>query len=84
MRLHPILAVVCLFVAGCGSSDDTSPPSPADRRVNDLSKKAGGNWDALAPEEKQELIQQLGKGDERTARVSFEARGSAGGPPMPR
>lgn len=70
---------------GCSTPDPAEGASGTkdDQRVTALAQKTGGNWDSLSAGDKQDLIQSLGHGNEQTARVSFAARSSKGGPPAP-
>jgi hypothetical protein len=73
------------LLLGCGTPEasETAAGTKDDQRVTALVEKTGGNWDSLSDQDKQELIQKLGQGNEQTARVSFAARSSKGGPPAP-
>ena len=73
--------LVAAVLAGCAGPEAGQAPTGVEARVQELVKKAGGNWDTLSPEEKSEMTRDLGKGNEQTAKVSFQARSSAGGPP---
>jgi len=72
---------MAVLIAGCG---EKSPPiPPAETQIQGIVNKANGNWDALSPSDKQTLIDKLGHGNETTAKVSFSARSSSHGPPIP-
>ena len=73
--------LVAAVLVGCARPEAAQAPTGGEARVMELVKKAGGNWDALSAEEKTEMTRDLGKGNEQTAKVSFQARSSAGGPP---
>jgi hypothetical protein len=73
--------LVAAVLVGCAGPEAAQAPTRGEARVMELVKKVGGNWDALSAEEKTEMTRDLGKGIEQTAKVSFQARSSAGGPP---
>lgn len=79
-----LTAAISICIVSCGPAPEAgAPPTAGDVRVNELVKRTSGDWNALSPEEKAELTQQLGAGNEQTARMSFQSRNTAGGPPKP-
>jgi hypothetical protein len=73
-----LLALVSL---GCGKNE--TPVAYGEQRNQEIIKRSKGSWDSLPEADRQRLIQELGRGDERAARAAFTARTSVGGPPDP-
>ena len=84
LMLVPALMALGGILVGCSGSNPPSEPAAEvkqdQNRLKDLIAKSGGNWDALTPEEKQELIKSNGgeEGDEQMARSFFEMMAKQG------
>jgi hypothetical protein len=76
LTLVAAVGLAAALVAGCGSGDDGL--SEKDRtlanRADTIVKKAAGNWDALSKEDKDYLINEVGSGNEHSARMYFMAK----------
>jgi hypothetical protein len=92
MRSRVSVAVILLtafailpgIVAGCKGA----PVQTVDAQKTDaLIKGSGGDWNRLAPPDRAALVRDLGKGNEQTAYLNFQARWNrlkkGGGPPNP-
>ncbi|HEY0867747.1 MAG TPA: hypothetical protein VGE01_10225 [Fimbriimonas sp.] len=76
---------VLLAAVAIGCSKPAPVVAAPEQRVQEIVRRSKGNWDSLSDADKQTLIQELGRGNEQTARVSFRMRtgGGPGGPPVP-
>lgn len=82
------LASSFFLLAGCGqdkagdglSKEETQLGQKSDQII----KAANGSWDNLSAEDKEYLIKEIGYGNERNARMFFDAKSGnlkGGGPP---
>ncbi len=76
-RSAALALVVILFtpLPGCGGQAP-APPKAMDR-VDAIVKSSGGDWDKVAPADRDYLINVVGKGSPISAQMTFRAR--AGG-----
>jgi hypothetical protein len=77
------LILTSLICVGCQSDTPAPPVSSADQKIEEIVKKSSGKWDSLTENDRAILIQELGKGNEQTAKMAFEAKVTSGGPPIP-
>lgn len=84
-----LLAALSLFGGvGCAPEDDGMKPAEKQvaNRLDEITKKSGGDWEKLSAEEKEYMIKEVAQGSEQSARMLLQARGgrlkgTAGGPP---
>lgn len=81
-----LFALTIVAVFGC--SDAAPPVAGKEQKVKGIVSKSGGNWNRLSDADRQTLIQELGHGNEQTAKFSFDMRVSSdqaakGGTPQP-
>lgn len=82
---------LCLLVAtlGCARDDGLKPEErQMANRLDEITRKSGGDWDKLSDSEKRYLIQDISHGSEPSARMLLMARGGKlrgkpGGAPRP-
>jgi hypothetical protein len=85
-----LLITSAIFVGGCqqGEGDGlTTEQVQLGQKSDEIIKAAKGSWDNLSPEDKEYLIKEIGYGDERNARMFFNAKSgnlrSSGPPKVP-
>ncbi len=68
-----LLAVsLSAFLVGCGGQP--TAPSPQMDRVDTIVKSSGGDWSKLSAQDRDYLINVVGKGSPISAQMTFQAR----------
>ncbi len=92
MRPKALVLILCLFasvlLAGCGQDGGGDGLSKEETQLglksDEIIKSANGSWESLSAEDKAYLIKEIGYGDEKNARMFFDAKSGnlkGGGPP---
>lgn len=87
-----LLTVLLLSVTiGCSGPDDgmTTDDKKMAGRLDEITKKSGGDWNKLSEADRQYMVKEIGQGSEQSARMLLQARagrlrrpgGPPGGPP---
>ena len=86
MFLCGLLATLPL--AGCSTPDDGIPAGEKKNavRLDEIAKSSGGDFDKLAPADRDYVVKEIAHGDENAARMMIAAkggrlRGNPGAPP---
>lgn len=72
-----VFAFSVVFLSGCdqGGGDGLSKDQvELGQKSDQIIKAANGNWDNLSPEDKAYLIKEIGYGDEKNAKMFFNAK----------
>ncbi len=93
-KVWPMAALVVLSAAillptvGCNKPDDglTQEQHQEAARLDEIAKKADGNWDRISPADREYVMKNFTSGDENADRMLMLAkagklRGTPGGPP---
>jgi hypothetical protein len=63
-----------IALTGCSKTQDTSSSVQQQQanRLSEITKKTGGDWNKLTPDDKQYMIHDIGQGDEGVARTVLQ------------
>jgi hypothetical protein len=84
------IALLALSSAGCGKPEET-PAAKTDQRVEEIVKRANGDWNSVSQTDKDYLVNEVARGSEMDAKMKFlsiqakmNSKQGKGGPPDPR
>lgn len=77
ITLSALIALMLLGGVGCTQADDGMKPEEKQlaNRLDEITKKSGGDWNKLSAEEKEYMIKDVAQGSEQSARMLLQARG---------
>lgn len=74
--LFAAVAALGLLGAGCSRDDGLKPEErKMASRLDEITKRSGGDWNKLSAEDRRYLIQDISRGSEQSARMLLMARG---------